>query len=209
MIIEKLTAPEGPNGRFGVELDTGGKLRVEPSIVAEFGLYAGMELDEDLLARIRAAQSGAAARARAVRIISSSGVSRKELRHRLVQKGENENDADGAIEWLDGLDLLDDAAMARQLALSAVRKGYGPARIRQIFYQKGIPRELWEDAMADLPASDDAIDRFLSSRFRGEAPDKKEVKRAVDALLRRGHRWEEIQAALRRYTDSLDDLLEE
>ena len=32
---------------------------------------------------------------------------------------------------------------------------------------------------------------------------------AAEALARRGHRWEDIRSAMRRYTDSLDDLSEE
>ena len=61
-----------------------------------------------------------------------------------------------------------------------------------------------DDALADLPEMDDAIDRFLARRWQGKDPDDKEVKRTVDALIRRGHSWKDIQAGLRRYRADLE-----
>ena len=207
--IEQLREPSGYDGRFTLVLDTGEKLRLERSVAADFGLFPGMELDEETWDRLRAANQKASARARAVRIVSASGVSRKELRRRLVQKGESAENADEAVAWLADLNLLDDLQTARQLAQAAARRGYGPARIRQILYEKGIDKSLWDEAMEDLPAPDEAIDRFLAARLKGRTPDQKELKRVIDALLRRGHRWADIRPAVQRYTDALDDWMEE
>lgn len=209
MKIESLREPSVRGGRYTVTLDDGKKLRLEKAVVADFGLYVGRELDEEELRRIRESNAKASARARAVRIISATSVSQKELRRRLIEKGERVDDADEAVQWLSDLNLLDDRQTARQLAQAAARKGYGKARIRQILYQKGVDRELWEEAMEDLPEPDDAIDRFLASRFKGQKPDEKETKRAVDALLRRGHSWSDIRPAIARYTDALNDCMEE
>ena len=51
---------------------------------------------------------------------------------------------------------------------------------------------------------DDAIDRFLLRRWQGKDPDEKEVKRTVDALIRRGHSGKDIQSGLRRYRVGLE-----
>ena len=209
MRIESLREPSVRGGRYTVTLDDGRKLRLEKAVVADFGLFTGRELEEAELQQIRESNAKASARARAVRIVSATAVTQKDLRRRLVQKGEREEDADEAIEWLSDLNLLDDLQTARQLAQSAARKGYGKARIRQIFYQKGVNRELWEEAMEGLPEPDDAIDRFLAARFKGQRPDEKETKRAVDALLRRGHSWSDIRTAMARYTDALNDCMED
>lgn len=209
MRIESLREPTVRGGRYTVTLDDGKKLRLEKSVVADFGLFVGRELEEDDLRRIRESNAKASAKARAVRIVSATAVSQKELRRRLIEKGEREADADEAVQWLSDLNLLDDRQTAKQLAQAAARKGYGKARIRQILYQKGVDRELWDEAMEELPEPDDAIDRFLASRFKGQKPDEKETRRAVDALLRRGHRWSDIKPAIARYTDALDDCMED
>ena len=86
-----------------------------------------------------------------------------------------------------------------------MQKGDGKARIQQELYHKGIPKQYWEDALSRIPDMSDAIDRFLERRFRGVELDQKTIKRAADALYRRGHSWEAISAALGRYEAQLED----
>ena len=179
-------------------------LKTQPYVVADLGLYSGMELSESDYQALLAAAGKASAKARAVRIVAAAGVSEKELQKRLVQKGEDTQDAEEAVGWLKELHLLDDRKTARQLVTSAVSKGYGRARIKNILYEKGIPQEYWADALDTVPEMDDAIDRFLVRRWQGTAPDEKEIKKAVDALIRRGHSWKDIQSGLRRYRADLE-----
>lgn len=205
MRIERLQEPKQKGGRWTVFFADGQRLRLLSSVVGDFGLRPGLELSAEELSRLKEAGAAASAKERAVRIISASNVTQKELRRRLVQKGESAENASAAVTWLSDLNLLDDLETAKQLVRSAGRKGYGRARARQILYQKGVDKALWDEALEELPEPDGAIDRFLASRFRGEEPDRREVKRAVDALMRRGHRWEDIRTALRRYTDTLEE----
>ena len=179
-------------------------LKTQPYLIADLGLYSGMELSESDYQALLAAAGKASAKARAVRIVAAAGVSEKELQKRLVQKGEDTQDAEEAVGWLKELHLLDDRETARQLVTSAVSKGYGRARIKNILYEKGIPQEYWADALDTVPEMDDAIDRFLARRWQGTAPDEKEIKKTVDALIRRGHSWKDIQSGLRRYRADLE-----
>ena len=77
-------------------------------------------------------------------------------------------------------------------------RGYGPARVREKLYEKGIPRELWEEALETMPDPAEQIDRFLQEKLRGRIPDEKEKKRLSDALLRRGFGWGDVKAGLNR-----------
>ena len=63
--------------------------------------------------------------------------------------------------------------------------------------EKGVPRELWDDALEELPDPAEAIDDFLRSKLRGEL-DQREEKRLSDALLRRGFAWPDVKAGLNR-----------
>ncbi len=206
--MRELAAIRAVNDRTGrVELlfSDGKHMKVASSVLADLGLYQGMEIPDEALAAIEETAARANTRARAVRIITATNVSERELRRRLVQKGETEAHADDAVTWLSELHLVDDAATARQIAQRAARKGYGVSRIRMELRQKGIPQELWEDAMADLPEPDDAIDSFLQARLRGQEPDEKELRRVTDALARRGHSWSDIKAGLSRYRERLEE----
>ncbi len=209
MTIEKIAPVPRQEHLFAIHLSDGSVVRTQDYVIAQLGLSAGRELDEELLQQLSAAAGQASARTRAVRIISAAGVSRQELEDRLVRKGESPEDARDAVDWLSELELLNDAKTAEQLVQSAAAKGYGKARIRQILFQKRIPEEFWEDALALVPEMDDAVDRFLNRRLQGRQPDEKELKRTIDALLRRGHSWQDIRAGLARYDEQLTAELED
>lgn len=203
MRLERLEALTRDPSRVRLRFADGTGLLAPATLVADLGLYAGRELDDRELEDLRQAVRKAGARQRAVRIVSATAVSRRELENRLVRKGEDAADAAEAVQWLEDLGALDDREMARRVARQAAAKGYGPSRIRQQLYQKGIPRDLWDEAMEDLPAPDDAIDRFLSQRLGETWPDDKTLKKTTDALVRRGHGWEDIRGGLERFRERL------
>ena len=199
MKVESIEQTRSPSGKLRVHFDNGSSLLIFPSVIAEYGIYSGMELPEAALVSLRESNAAASAKDRAVRIVSATSISKNELEKRLIQKGEKEEDAKQAVAWLEELKLLDDKQVAQQIVRNGLSRGYGAARIRQMLYEKRIPKELWEEALSDLPAQDDAIDAFLQKRFHGKKPDRGECKRAADALLRRGHSWNDIRRALERY----------
>lgn len=204
MKIESLAPSAQPDGPLVCTLETGERLKVPTFLAADLNLYAGRELSEDELSALRAAIARARTRQRAVRILSSTAISRAALEKRLTDKGAVPEDAQDTVQWLDELHLLDDAAVAEQVVQSAVRKGYGRRRIEQILYEKRIPREYWQDALAAIPDMDGALDNFLHRALDGKAVDDKLLKRTTDALLRRGHSWSDIRAALTRYRADLE-----
>ena len=86
--------------------------------------------------------------------------------------------------------------------------GYGPARIKEKLYEKKVPRELWEDALEELPKDGGRVEAFLRSKLRGRSPDEKEKRRLTNTLLRRGFCWGEVKEAWRRLDEALaeDDM---
>lgn len=208
MRIEHLATAPDRAGRFTLRLDDGTSLRLYRQTVEDFGLYAGLELSEETLKKLRRAAGEMSAKMRAVRIVSASSVSRRDLEERLVRKGEDALDAKRAVEWMEDLNLLDDRVTAEQVVRSCAAKGYGLARAKQALYEKRIPRELWEEALADYPDQSDKIEQFLRARL-GRESDRREVKRAVDALIRRGHSYGSIRAVLADMQLDTEEFLED
>ena len=137
---------------------------------------------------------------RALRLLGARPFGERELYDRLVEKGESEQNAAAAVAWLVELRLLDDGEYAAMLVRHYAAKGYGARRIRDELNRRKIPRELWDAAMEELPEEDDTLDKLLRSRLRGaDADDRAALKRATDALARRGFGWDEIKAAVERY----------
>ena len=137
-----------------------------------------------------------------------SSVSKRDLQRRLVQKGEKPDQAAQAVAWMEGLSLLDDRQTASQIVARCISKGYGVSRAKQALYEKQIPKEYWEDVLSDYPDQSEAIVAFLQMRLK-DGYDEKTVRKAVDALLRRGHSYPQIKNALEQLQIDMDDPQEE
>ena len=201
--IEKITAQPDRAGRYTVKLEDGRTFRLYRQTIEDFGLYSGKEISDEELQQLQKAAGQMSAKMRAVRIVSASGVSKADLEHRLVQKGERKQDARQAVAWLEDLDLLDDSKIAQQVVQKCIAKGYGLSRAKQALYEKRVPKEYWEDALADYPDQTEKIMEFLQIRL-GNNRDEKQLRRAMDALLRRGHSYQEIRKALNQFAEDAD-----
>ncbi len=135
------------------------------------------------------------AKQRALKILERRDVSRKMLLDKLAEKGIEPKDAEEVADWLCGLGVVDDRRFAGLVVRNCARKGYGERRIREELYQKGIPRELWDSALEELPASDDTVYHLFQRKMAGGA----ELPKTRNYLLRRGFSWEEISAAEERF----------
>ena len=203
MRIEKVAAQPDRAGRYTVKLEDGSTLRLYRQTVEDFAIYSGKELDNAELTRLCAAAEEMSAKMRAVRIISASSVSKDDLERRLIQKGESKRNAQQAVQWLSERNLLDDKATAHQVVQSCISKGYGPAHARQALYEKRIPREFWDEALADYPDQTQEILSFLRSKL-GSNWDQKILKKTIDALLRKGHSYGDIRKALNQFSENVD-----
>ena len=197
MRIESIKAEPDRAGRFWVTLENGQRMALYRQTVEDFGLYSGLELSDDQWLRLQDAHSAMSAKMRAVRIVAASAVSKRDLQHRLVQKGEDPQKAAEAVAWMAEMNLVDDAETARQVVHRCIARGYGLQRAKQALYEKQIPKQYWEEALADYPQQEEPIRAFLQARL-SDPDDPKQVKKAVDALLRRGHSYSQIRAALQQ-----------
>ena len=198
MRIERVEASKHKRGRVLVFLADGACLKITEQELLDFGLRAGDELDQGTLGRLKEAAGVSNVKATAADLIGKRAMSRRDLERKLKEKGASEADARYAAEWLEAIGAINDAEYAALLARHCADLGYGPARVREKLYEKGVPRELWDDALDQLPDPSAAIDRFLESKLRGRLPEEKEKKRLTDALLRRGYAWGDVKAAWNR-----------
>jgi len=208
MKVESLKTAPDRAGRYWVTFDDGSKMGLYRQTVEDFALYSGKELDEQEAEALRTAAGQMSAKMRAVRIVSAASVSRRDLEARLVRKGEDPQQAKEAVAWMEDLHLVDDRATAEQVVSSCISKGYGLARAKQALYEKRIPKEYWDEALADYPDQTEKITAFLKSRLDADS-DEKQVRRAVDALIRRGHSYGTIRRALDALSFDTEDFQEE
>ena len=208
MRIESVASQPDRAGRHAVRFDDGTVMRLYPQTVADFGLYSGQELPQETMDQLRSAAGAMSAKMRAVRIVAATNVSRKDLEQRLIHKGEDPAQAKEAVQWMEDLQLVDDRRTAEQIVEKCIHKGYGLARAKQALYEKRIPKAYWEEVLEDYPDQTEKIVSFLRSRL-GDAWDEKDLRRVMDALLRRGHSYADIRKGLEQLSLDTNEFPEE
>ena len=86
----KQTSPE----RFTVIFDDGTQVKTSLGVVTDKFLHAGLELEDDEFHAFLSASSLSLAKSRALRIINTRPMSRKEMFKRLIEKGETPENAE-------------------------------------------------------------------------------------------------------------------
>ena len=203
MRIESVSSNPDRAGKYRVTFSDGLRMGLYRQTVEDHGLYPGKELSDQELSDLKLDAGKMSAKMRAVRIVAASSVSKKDLQQRLVTKGETPEDAKDAVCWMEQMGVLDDAKTAQQVVSRCISKGYGLARAKQALYEKRIPKHLWEEALVDYPDQEDKILAFLQSRL-GDSWDQKDLRKAIDALLRRGHTYQQIRTALNKLDENVD-----
>lgn len=203
--IERIQPSLHKKDRVLVYLTGGDLLRITPEELLRFGLRPGQELTEDVLEELRRAAARSQTRQRAAELAAGRMLSRKELSDRLVKKGADPQEAQETAQWLADLGAVDDAAYAGVIARHYAAMGCGPGRVRQELQRRGVPRDLWEDALAQLPDPEEAIDKFLAAKLRGKTPDRAALQRLSAALQRRGFQWQDISPALARLDRDMEE----
>ena len=190
----KQTSPE----RFTLIFDDGTELKTTLGIITGRFIRSGMDFDEEAYNELVSASGLAMAKARALRIINARPMSREELRKWLIEKGETPENAEACADWLCRMGLINDAEYAGSVVRHYAAKGYGSARIKQELRHHGVPREMWDEAMLQMPEQDAYLERFIRARL-SEPGDRAQVKKVSDALFRRGYSWEQIKHALNEF----------
>ena len=205
MRIEELKPSRRVQGRWLAVLEDGSILRVGEGEVIDFALYAGKELADDEAERLAAAARHTGLKEKALDLLTRKPMSRKELERKLADWGAGEEETTSICVRMEELGFLNDASYAAQVVRHYSAKGCGEHKLRDELYRRGVSRELWEDALSQATDPADAIDAFVRKKLAGKEPDRKELKKVSDALMRRGYGWEDISAALRRFGAQEDD----
>ncbi len=204
MRIESLLPPGQPGKPWTLTLEGGKSLRVPEGLVIDFALYQGKDLEEDLLAQLEQAAFVAGLREKAVSLLTGRLMSAGQLREKLLAKGGTEAQVQDILEWVERIGLLNDEEYARALVRHYQAKGYGIYKIKDELYRRQVPRDYWEEALAELEEPTDSIRRFLEKKLT-DPQDRKQVKKVSDALIRRGFTWGQVSAGIESFRRDFDD----
>lgn len=204
MVIQELKPSQRVQGRWLAMLEDGSILRVGQQEIADFALYAGRELTEEAAAALTAGLRSRQMRERALELLSRKPQSRRELTRKLNEWGAGPEEADAVCDRMEELGYLNEAAYAARIVEVYSARGFGEKKLRDELYRRGVPREEWDEALARVEDSTQAIDDFLQKKLTGWTGDRKQLQKVTAALARRGFSWSDIRDALARYETGID-----
>lgn len=205
MRIERIEKSKHKQERVLVFLEGGDLLRITGAELLRFGLYKGMDLSPALVVELQAAAQQSQLKQTAARMASGRMLSKKEVQHRLTKKGATEEQAADTADWLETLGAVDDEGYAGVIVRHYGAMGYGPGRVKQELHRRGVPRELWDEALAQLPPPEEAIRKFLRTKLRGRPLTPEDSRRMAATLQRRGFSWQDIRPALNELGQEIDE----
>ena len=137
-------------------------------------------------------------RDKALNLLSYRAHSRRELSVKLKQKTDcTEQDLAEVLDWLEELDFLNDRTYAASVVRHLASKGYGRSRITAELSRRGIDRDLWDEALTEMPDTAGTLDRLIRSKLKAPE-DRDEILKVSAAMVRRGYSWDEVRQAIDR-----------
>ena len=203
MRITAVTAQKHDPERVNLYIDGEFRCGLCIQTAADFGLAPGRELSPRELNDIAAADAYPAALNAALDYASRTNAkSRSEFLARLSDFPEKA--AQAAVKRMEELGYLNEAAYAARIVEVYSARGFGEKKLRDELYRRGVPREEWDEALARVEDSTQAIDDFLQKKLTGWTGDRKQLQKVTAALARRGFSWSDIRDALARYETGID-----
>ncbi len=129
-------------------------------------------------------------REQALKFLSFSDRTEKEMRARLERNGYSKEDIEDTLAFLKDYNYIDDERYARKYASDSVRlKGHGPGRIRAELARKGIGRDIVDKALEEMGADPrEQLEAIMDRRFDGaDLSSAKERNRIFGYFARRGY----------------------
>ena len=201
--ITQITEHPRKPGRFQIHLDGTRHATVGLELIARLGLRVGREMGEAELAELDDGARALATYDRALAMLAVRGRPARELRRRLVQKGEEAVHVDAAIARLEANSLLDDRAYAVQSSRSKLAAGVSRRRVRDDLARRGVDRVLADEAVAEVVEQDDVDEREAAVEAArkkvttlGRTEPVARRRRLYAFLARRGFATDDIRAAM-------------
>ena len=146
----KITAVEpDPRRKGAVKVYCDGEHRWTTALADVEDLRVGVVASENDLALLERAADTEAALRSGLRHLARRAFARADLDRRLRRKGNPPEAVAKALEALEALKLLDDAAFARGYVASRAARGRGPLRVQRDLGAMGVERSIIDRAIAE------------------------------------------------------------
>ena len=207
----KLTAKPGKGEKIYLSLDGEYIATVNADYWFTCGIKSGEEITPEQLEELLSESARRKMMNKALDLLSMRDYSRKELSDKLVTKawekreqkdmdlGTLKQQAADICDRLEELGLLNEERFARSYVDELIRRKHlSKSGLKTALIQKGVQRDIIETVLEEVEVDPvEQIRELLSTKFKNrEHSDEKQKTRTVNALLRLGYRYGEINEAM-------------
>ncbi len=187
----------------------GQEVLVDTEVLLLSPYKAGESISAEDLQQLQADSDFKRAKERALWYLSRGDLSEKGLYDKLA-RAFHKSAAAAAVARIKELGLVNDQAYARRLAKALVEEKHLSARMAGVqMLQKGISRQLAEEALAELePDNTAAAVALIEKKYKNKLSTPDDLRRTYAALQRRGFTYSEVRAALAQYNANIQEFEE-
>ncbi|MCQ2450583.1 MAG: recombination regulator RecX [Clostridia bacterium] len=187
-----------------LKFDFGDDALIDLDIADSEGLRENTEISEEKLAQIKETSEYERAKSRALWYLDRADRTEKALYDKLVGARFDPKICARVLEKLVDLGLVDD----RRYALNYSQRLFeSNTSKRQIYYklcEKGVPREIAKETVAQLPEDEAAqIRDLIEKKYKNKIKDKESIKKVYASLIRKGFSFGGVRAVLKEYEEEL------
>lgn len=194
-----------PSVEFDGDYSKDGGLLIDRSTFDEWGHGEGEEVSEAQVETLIAMSRHRRAYSKALWLLSARDYTARGMMQKLV-RDYGEDAAKAAVERLCDNRLIDDERFAEYYAERMMRdQSMSRRQVYNKLVQKGVPRSLAEEAVDAVEvSSDDQLDQWIEKRYASKLAggDPDQIRKTVNALVRRGFNYSDVRAAVKRYCDA-------
>ena len=196
-VITKIEPQKKNKKRFSIYNNNEFIIGVSDVTLLKFNLHVGVEINEDLIEKIKNKEDFYSLKDSAYRFLSRRQQSVKELKDKLNKKSGNTNLINKVINELLDKNYLNDLTFAKVFLKEEIKlKKNGPLLIKSKLFQKGVSREIIDSLISSDYTDGIKIEnctylaekklRSLNKTISGQ--DKK--RKLINFLKQKGYDWE-------------------
>ncbi|MDD5731483.1 MAG: RecX family transcriptional regulator [Patescibacteria group bacterium] len=159
MVISKIEIQKKRKDRYNIHIDGIFRFGLDEGVVARFGLYEKMEIDQGLIDQIENEEVNAKAFNAAANFLKTRERSGKEIRDKLKTKEYSENIIEKVLEKLERLDIVNDRRFAEMFVRDRMKlKPKGKKVLQLELAQKGINRDIVDEVLNEMLGGDNELE---------------------------------------------------
>lgn len=190
---------------YNVVIDEDEVLQLHIDVISDNRLKVGTELTFEDIEQIKRASDYRRGKERALYLIEYRDHSSSELYDKLCDNISCEVAAE-VVERMQEIGLIDDERYSENLFLKLKNKGYGPSRIKNELYRKGIDKDLIDlifERHNDFDYVDDIVE-IIKNKYLRFLSDDNGKRKVASALIRLGYSWQDIKTAMRSVLENVE-----